>query len=255
MHDSRDTYLYVEGRNLVAAAAVVSRMPMSMQQASTFKVPQTRAELQALVARRDELQQQLRDADDRRVNLAAQLGRTPSEARAPVAERVTALDARITQLERQITQMDAAISTAMADPKLTQGQGLLEPAPAPPGPPSPADVAPPPGVEFSTLVPPPEGMPPGVERALLVGGMSAVILAAITGWIAYRMAVRRFRRSPVGANAAHMSQLQQSVDAIALEVERISENQRYVTKIVNGLGAGAAEPVQQAAAEREPRAR
>ena len=237
-------------------------MPMSRQQGSTVKVPQTRAELQALIARRDELQQQLRDADDRRVNLAAQLGRTPSEARTPVSERVTALDGRITQLERQIAQLDGAISTAMSDAKLTQGQGLLEQAPQPAQPPQPpqqpgfpgADVAPPPG-EAGTAVPPREGISPDAERVLVFGGMAAIVFAALSGYVAWRMAVRRFRQMGGGANSAHMAQLQQSVDAIALEVERISENQRYVTKIVNGLGAGAAEPVQQAAAEREPRAR
>jgi hypothetical protein len=37
-----------------------------------------------------------------------------------------------------------------------------------------------------------------------------------------------------------MDQLQTAVDAIALEVERISEGQRYVTKV---LGEGAAQPV------------
>ena len=33
-----------------------------------------------------------------------------------------------------------------------------------------------------------------------------------------------------------MNQLQQSVDAIAVEIERISENQRYVTKMLNESG-------------------
>ena len=33
-----------------------------------------------------------------------------------------------------------------------------------------------------------------------------------------------------------MNQLQQSVDAIAVEIERISENQRFVTKMLNENG-------------------
>lgn len=233
-----------------------------MQQSGTVRTPQTRAELETMVGRRDELKGQLRDAENRRLNLAAQLDATPTSARGPVQARLAGMDERIAQLESQVGRMDEAIANALADPKVSRSQGLLEQAPQPAQPPQPpqqpgfpgADVAPSPG-EAWAIVPPPSGMPAYVERAFVVGGVGAVLLAVLTGWIAYRMAMRRLKRSGVGADAAHMSQLQQSVDAIALEVERISENQRYVTKIVNGLGAGAAEPVQQAAAEREPRAR
>jgi hypothetical protein len=35
-----------------------------------------------------------------------------------------------------------------------------------------------------------------------------------------------------------VSQLQRSVDAIAVEVERISENQRFVTKLLNQQAPG-----------------
>ena len=41
--------------------------------------------------------------------------------------------------------------------------------------------------------------------------------------------------------------LEQAVDAVAVEVERVGEGQRYVTRI---LGAGAAEPIEARAAER-----
>jgi hypothetical protein len=42
-----------------------------------------------------------------------------------------------------------------------------------------------------------------------------------------------------------LDQLQQAVDSIAIEVERISEGQRFVTKLMSdrSIGAGVAEPV------------
>jgi hypothetical protein len=227
------------------------------QQSGSVKTPQTRAELEAMVGRRDELKGQLRDAENRRLNLAAQLDATPTSARAPVQERLAAADARIAQLERQAALMDEAISSALANPKVTQGQGLLETPPAPPAvpavpaPPG-ADVAPAPGEAWALIPGQAPGVPAYVQRPLIAFGIGAVLLAVLTGWIAYRMAVRRLKGAGAGPNSAHMSQLQQSVDAIALEVERISENQRYVTKIVNGLGAGGAEPIQSPAAEKAP---
>ena len=50
------------------------------------------------------------------------------------------------------------------------------------------------------------------------------------------------------------SRIDQAVDSIAIEVERIGEGQRFLTKLQNerALGAGAAEPIgEQRAASRE----
>ena len=44
-----------------------------------------------------------------------------------------------------------------------------------------------------------------------------------------------------------LSRLEQAMDAVAVEVERVGEGQRYVTRI---LGAGAAQPISARAAER-----
>ncbi|MGH7676903.1 MAG: hypothetical protein ACRENU_00470 [Gemmatimonadaceae bacterium] len=46
------------------------------------------------------------------------------------------------------------------------------------------------------------------------------------------------------ATAKRLEQIQQSIDTIAVEVERISEGQRYTAKVMDrALGSGAAEPV------------
>jgi hypothetical protein len=59
--------------------------------------------------------------------------------------------------------------------------------------------------------------------------------------------------------AQRLEQLQQSVDTIAIEVERISESQRFVTKLLSeqpALGAGSADAIRsghKSAISEEPR--
>jgi hypothetical protein len=64
--------------------------------------------------------------------------------------------------------------------------------------------------------------------------------------------VRRQFRHPMPAPQMsreadeRLGRIENAVDSIALEVERISEGQRFVTKLMNDtrqLGAGAAEPI------------
>jgi hypothetical protein len=63
----------------------------------------------------------------------------------------------------------------------------------------------------------------------------------------WRRATRGGRTEAVVDHATQqkLDHLQQAVDTIAIEVERISEGQRFVTKLMSdrSLGAGAAEPV------------
>lgn len=83
-----------------------------------------------------------------------------------------------------------------------------------------------------------------------------VAIIAVFVLAPFSIALSRFiwrRSSPSARQPAadaqttqRLEQLQQSVDTIAIEVERISEGQRFVTKVLTDrgmLGAGAAEPV------------
>ena len=62
----------------------------------------------------------------------------------------------------------------------------------------------------------------------LVGSLSAITVALVRG-----LQPKRPSRLPEQSDAqfAQLTQLQQSVDAIALEVERIGEAQRFNTKL------------------------
>jgi hypothetical protein len=64
------------------------------------------------------------------------------------------------------------------------------------------------------------------ERLMIFEGIGFVLL----GLVLWRWGVGRGRRQAAGEQGD--PQLRQAVDAIAIEVERISENQRYVTKLL-----------------------
>ena len=72
-----------------------------------------------------------------------------------------------------------------------------------------------------------EGMHTGVH----------VVLAVVGVWWMWRVVTRARDASEAAASALPadraLDQLQQSVDAIALEVERIGEAQRYTAKVVS----------------------
>jgi hypothetical protein len=102
----------------------------------------------------------------------------------------------------------------------------------------------------------------------MVVGMSLglLIVIAIPLSIAYARRIWKGKPQPSGPRvdeiAPRLDRLEQAVDAIAIEIERISEGQRFVTKIMAerpaastqgqqggegnsplALGAGAAEPI------------
>lgn len=100
------------------------------------------------------------------------------------------------------------------------------------------------GFTYTTTAPPPpfqSDIPPGVVTvSLAFFVMLAVVAVGIP--IARAIARRMDRRSaePSGASPEVVDRLQrieQAVDAIAIEVERVSEGQRYTTKVVSELRA------------------
>lgn len=210
-----------------------------IQQApQTVKVPSTRAELEALGAQRGELQSQLRGLEERRIALSDQMARTKIVGPS-LMQRLETIDHRSTQLESQIAMLDEAIAAGLARPELQQDV--------------PSEVT----RKIVTNVPGIEGtivLPSGshfLASAVDVGVGAAVsgLTMLLVGVVAWRYMVRRLAKMvSSGASDANMSRLQQSVDAIAIEVERISENQRYVTKALNEqlpmLNVGRAEPIQ-----------
>lgn len=212
--------------------------------AAVAGVPQTRAQLDAVMQRRSELREQLQALGRRRNQLDEQRHVTAPPGRAAIEARIAEVDARMARIDQQIMQADDAISEAIArGVQNVQGQDF----------------------EFVTAVPPPPPVPDFGPRpvdgervaALFVG---QALLFLLVGTVLYRRMKRRLRAPAAaeGVDRARLDQLQQAVDVIAVEVERIAEGQRFVAKALNEklhIGAGEAQPVAPAIRSEEPVAR
>lgn len=175
---------------------------------------EVRTELQGklaeLQADRAELQQELQGADSR-------------------AERLR-LQSRIDRIDRQIAETEDAIS------KVGGGQERLVTTPRP-------NI---PVVGVQTNFPP---FPNRIDPVPIIGTTLGILFVAFPLALTIsRYIWKRSTYAPSPALSAEQTKrfdrLEQSVDAIAIEVERISENQRYLTKLLGenvkkqGLGTG-----------------
>jgi hypothetical protein len=182
------------------------------------------ADIRGLRSKLDDLRESLQDAASRRRTVSDQL-RTADEASRPgLVQRMGELDSRIISIEREITATGQQL--AAAPPSL-----LAETAP-----PTASDA-----FHLANRI--------SDEIVPLVAIFTVFVLAPIALAMS-RFIWRRAAGAPRVAAPDHATQqkldhLQQAVDTIAIEVERISEGQRFVTRLMNerAVGAGAAEPV------------
>jgi hypothetical protein len=186
----------------------------------------TAADVRALRVRRNDLRNELQDAAERRNSIAGRLREADIAARPGYEDRLKVLDARIIAIENEITRVGRELSAAPAE-------ALIAAEPA-------RSQGPDPNVIVPQIVD---------EIVPIVAILSVFVLAPIVITIS-RFFWKRSSPAPAAIRTDHatqerLEQLQQAVDAIAIEVERISEGQRYVTKVLGtrGVGAGDAEPV------------
>ena len=212
------------------------------QQAST-QAPQTRAQLDALREQRTELTSQLQSLGNRRAELMAQEHIGSDEEARVIQDQIKQLDQRMSRLDAQITGLNDQISASVARGVGTRGADVEPGLPA---------IAP---INIPQITIPPFGpMGPMQTRSPdLIGalaGEAAIFL--LFGFVFWQFAWKRMRAQlshALGDQSARMQQVQQSLDVIGLEVERISEGQRYVAKV---LAAGDAGALASAAAEKIP---
>jgi len=189
----------------------------------TIPTPRTARDIEALKARREELSTQLKSVDGRRSKLISQLKQTgdPTAIRGLEA-RLQLLDARQLQLESDIQQT---------------GQQLTGPAA---------------GLIASTAAPPiVAGLSQNQVMALSVLSILFIFFPLAIG-AARAIWKRSSGPGPAPAvfteTAQRLERLEASVDAIAIEIERVSEGQRFVTKLLSEsqpapmLGAGQRTP-------------
>ena len=177
----------------------------------TIAVPRTIEEMQALVARRDQLSEQLIGVTSRRSELVQQLRTSPDgTARTGLENRLQVLDARILQLERDLASTGQQLAAA------------------------PSDLA-----EASVVASRAGGRESGgddFEEGWAAGGFSTAFFIGLI------LVFRRWRRKKKGPKPAprladdstqRLERLEQGMEAIAIEIERVSEGQRFVTKLLS----------------------
>ena len=192
----------------------------------TISAPRSARDIDALQARRDELSRQLTSVDGRRSKLMSQLKSTgdPTAVKG-LQDRLALLDARQLQLETDLAQTGQQLSSASAGLIATTSSGPML-----------------------------AGLGSGQVLAL-----SIVFTVCVLGPLAIGFARTLFKRAsrpappPMVFNemAQRLERVEGSVDAIALEIERISEGQRFVTKLLSesqpapmlGAGQRSGEPV------------
>ena len=207
-------------------------------------VKNARAEFSQLVAKRDALKEQLESMTDRRGRLAQERLNAQARAdagggapdRAIVAEyeqRINDLGKRMRSIETELDKTEDQLTTARA--KFVGAEQEQPAVPAMPNLPNLPVIAG--GFGGAAQV---FGVPGSREREALIRSKyqtmmlaegATLLLLFVIGWrMVWVSAKRRFARGVEGV--AGMTDLRQSIDAIAVEVERISENQRYVTKML-----------------------
>ena len=221
----------------VPTPAPVAQSPVA---ATVFRVPQTAEEMRILIAQRKILSDQIQNVRDQRRSVARAYEQASGASRAGLEQQLQSLDGRLLQLQ---ADLDAS------------GRALYQ---------SPVSAT-------TTSV----GFPaqfPNLNSGQLTA-ISIVFTVVCLGPLAMSLGRLLWRRSgrpavPPGWNdaAQRLERLEQAVDTVAVEVERVSEGQRFMTRLmtqapgtaasngaeaqaINGgqplpaLGAGSPEPV------------
>ncbi len=203
--------------NPVAAPASAAPTPGAPAQ---FPVPINQSDVDALQAQRTELSSQLISANSRRNDLSRALrSARPGPDQTGIETRILQLDARITTLEADIAASGRALSAAPS--------GLMK------------------QTSTSTGAPFRYGQPSaGQLTAMSIVGMFTIGLPLSIAFA--RLIFRRGNRpAPLQIPkdvTDRMERMEQGIEAVALEVERIGEGQRFVTQLMSDRATRAALP-------------
>ena len=174
----------------------------------TLAVPMSRREVSALRSERSELSNQLNSAADRRHQLSQELNSAPAGAsRIGLEQRITVLDKRIIQLESDIAatgrQLTAAPLAIVGSPEADNSNDISD------------------------------------NEAAMGAAFIGLVLFPLTIVFARNMWKRGSRPSAAapqqlaGDASQRLERLEQGMEAIAIEIERVAEGQRFVTRILS----------------------
>jgi hypothetical protein len=191
-----------------------------------------RAVYQALQAKREVLSDYMSRLLNRRNNVSERLNNpnvTPAE-KAALEQHLQQLNTRIIDMEKQLHTADAEVAAAAGVP------GAIAPE----------------SRSGSSSGPP--------EEMLIIGtvftGIALVIIAIAYARRLWKGATTVVAQIPA-AFEARFTRFEHSLDAVAIEIERVSEGQRFLTKVLTdesprAIGAGPAQPVETRAGIAEP---
>ena len=203
-----------------------------MAAAAPRATPSASAIYEGFKAQRDVLNSQLGELESTRRDITNQM------------EGVAAGSPEHKALEDRLSDVDTRIKAV--DQMLAGNSAQLAQAAAIPG----------------AVLPPPPYVPHGPpEEAFVLGGMFMVIVLLP---LSVALARRIWRRSAAAVSAFpreladRLTRLEQTAEATSLEVERIGEGQRFLTRLftegegARAIGIGAAEPAEKKLPQRNP---
>ena len=163
--------------------------------------------------RQNELRDELQDAAQRRQTVMERMRSAPERALPGMEARLAELDARILSIEREISRNTVLLGRAPAEATVAAAQAR----------PNPEAIV---GRVLDDLV------PLVAIVAVFVFAPIALSIARLF-WRRGTNAVRSGAPPTDTATQQKLEHLQQAEDTIAIEEERISEGQRFVTRLLN----------------------
>ncbi len=167
--------------------------------------PLSSADVDALKAKRNELSRQLTSVQSRRDEVSTELLRTTGAGAKGLEQRLAVMDERIVQLERDIAANGRELARA-------PGELVNEEAAA---------------IRYG---------PFSSGQLTAISIVSIVMVWGPLAWAAARMMLKRANQPKPSAQllegTARLERIEQAVDAMSIEIERISEGQRFVTQLM-----------------------
>jgi hypothetical protein len=194
------------------ASASVPQQPVGvttgLDAAPVSLKPLSSADVEALKAKRNELSRQLTSVQDRRDDVAEEIRRTTAESPSAkgLEQRLSVMDERIVQLERDIAANGRELARAPGE--LVSEEATAERY----GP-------------FSS------------GQLTAISLMSIVMVLGPLAWATARLMLKRANQPKPSLQllegTARLARIEQAVDAMSIEIERISEGQRFVTQLIS----------------------
>ena len=194
----------------------------------------TARDLAALRARAAELSNQLRSSTSRRAEVQHSLRNASGADKAGLEQRLGVLDARIARLEGDIDENGSQLASPAANRAAMTQPAFL------------GDFNSPRNQAMHNLVP--------IFIVFTIFVLSPIALS-ISRMLWRRGSLPR-HAAPSPDNAQRLERMEQAIDSIAIEIERVSEGQRFVTRLMSdrqnalGIGAQPASPVEIPRAEK-----